>query len=299
MRILLSGRSGFVGRAVADRLTKRGDTVVPLVRGQTADGVGWDPKRGVFDAAAAEGAEAVVHLAGENVASGRWTAERKREIYESRVAGTRLLAAGLARLSRRPRVLVCASAIGFYGSSGDAEQTEASPLGRGFLAEVCRDWEGACAAASAAGIRVVNVRIGLVLSPKGGALAQMLPLFRFCLGGRIGDGRQWMSWVTLDDLVRVIELGLDDEALRGPVNGVAPQPIRNADFTRILASVLGRPALIPVPAAALRLVLGEMADEMLLSSTRVVPKRLDELRFRFEHPRLEEALQVMLSDRRA
>jgi uncharacterized protein len=293
MRVLVSGASGFIGSAVCRRLRDRGDGVDRLVRGE-GDGVHWEPKTGRFDSAAAEGADAVVHLAGESVFSGRWNEERKAAIRDSRITGTRLLAEGLARLARPPRVIACASAVGFYGNSGDAEQNEASPLGRGFLAEVCRDWESACAPAVKRGIRVANLRIGLVLSTQGGALRQMLPLFRLGLGGRVGDGRQWMSWITLDDFVRVVEHVLVDDALAGAVNAVAPYPVRNEEYTRALARVLGRPAVLPVPAFVLRLALGEKADELLLSGTRAVPKRLSERGFRFEHAQIEPALHALL-----
>ena len=295
MRVVVSGASGLVGRAVLARLEGRGDTAARLVRREGISGVFWDPKSGRLDCAAAEGADAVVHLAGENVASGRWTAQRRAEIRDSRVVGTRLLAERLAALARPPSVMVTASAIGFYGDSGDTVQTEAGALGRGFLAEVCRDWEAAGQPAVRKGIRVVQLRIGPVLSPKGGALRQMLPIFKLGLGGRVGDGRQWMSWITLGDLVRVVEHVLADGELRGAVNAVAPQPVRNSEFTSTLARVLGRPALLPVPAFVLRAVFGEMADEMLLSSTRVVPERLRERRFHFEHPELEPALRALLA----
>ena len=295
MRVLVSGASGFVGSAICRRLRARGDTVERLVRG-AADGVLWDPTTGRFDPAAAEGADAVVHLAGESVFSGRWNEKRKAAIRDSRVTGTRLLAEGLARLERPPRVIACASATGFYGEGGDAEQNEASPVGRGFLAEVCRDWESACAPAAERGIRVANLRIGLVLSTEGGALGKMLPVFRLGLGGRVGDGRQWMSWITLGDLVRVVEWVLFDDALAGAVNAVAPHPVRNDEFTHALARVLRRPAVLPVPAIVLRLALGEMADELLLRGTRAVPKRLCERGFRFEHAQIEPALRALLED---
>jgi uncharacterized protein (TIGR01777 family) len=295
MRVLVSGASGFVGSAICRRLRERGDTVERLVRG-AADGVLWDPTTGRFDPAAAEGADAVVHLAGESVFSGRLNEKRKAAIRDSRVTGTRLLAEGLARLERPPRVIACASATGFYGDGGDAEQNEASPVGRGFLAEVCRDWESACAPAAERGIRVANLRIGLVLSTEGGALGKMLPVFRLGLGGRVGDGRQWMSWITLGDLVRVVEWVLFDDALAGAVNAVAPHPVRNDEFTHALARVLRRPAVLPVPAIVLRLALGEMADELLLSGTRAVPKRLSERGFRFEHAQIEPALRALLED---
>jgi uncharacterized protein (TIGR01777 family) len=293
MRVLVSGACGFVGSAVCRRLRDRGDGVERLVRGG-GDGVLWDPKTGRFDVTAAEGADAVVHLAGENVFSGRWNEERKAAIRDSRVTGTRLLAEGLARLKRPPRVIACASAVGFYGGSGDVEQSEEGPSGRGFLADVCREWESACTPAVERGIRVANLRIGLVLSAHGGALRKMLPVFRLGLGGRIGDGRQWMSWITLDDLVRVVEHVLFDDTLAGAVNAVAPHPVRNEEFTRALARVLGRPAVLPVAAVILRLALGEMADELLLSGTRAVPNRLRERGFRFGHAQIEPALHALL-----
>jgi uncharacterized protein len=293
MRVLVSGASGFVGSAVCRRLRDRGDGVERLVRGG-GEGVLWDPKTGRFDVTAAEGADAVVHLAGENVFSGRWNEERKAAIRDSRVTGTRLLAEGLARLKRPPRVIACASAVGFYGDSGDVEQSEEGPSGRGFLADVCREWESACTPAVERGIRVANLRIGLVLSAHGGALRKMLPVFRLGLGGRIGDGRQWMSWITLDDLVRVVEHVLFDDTLAGAVNAVAPHPVRNEEFTRALARVLGRPAVLPVAAVILRLALGEMADELLLSGTRAVPNRLCERGFRFDHAQIEPALRALL-----
>lgn len=249
---------------------------------------------GRFDAAQAEGFDAVVHLAGENIAAGRWTAARKREIYDSRVVGTRVLAEGLSLLQRPPKVLIAASAVGFYGHSGEAECSEGSPRGDGFLADLCADWEATCAAAGGRGIRVVRLRIGLVLSPEGGALARMLPVFRLGLGGRIGDGRQWVSWISIRDLVRVLVLSLTDAGLAGPVNAVSPQPVRNAELTAALARVLRRPAMIPVPALALRALLGELADALLLASTRAVPRVLLDRGFRFEHPEIEAALRAAI-----
>ncbi len=293
MRVLVSGASGLVGRALVARLEARGDFVASLVRRAGASGVRWDPKAGTFDDTAAEGFDSVVHLAGENVAAGRWTEQRRSEIRESRVGGTKLLAQHLSALRRPPRVLVSASAVGFYGDGGAVECTEASPRGRGFLAEVCGDWEAACDPASARGIRVVKPRIGLVLAREGGALAQMLPAFKLGLGGRLGDGKQWMSWITLADLVSVIEHAIADETLRGPVNAVAPEPATNGQFTATLAAVLGRPAFLVVPAVVLRGALGGMADELLLSGARVVPARLREGGFQFRHPKLEPALRAL------
>jgi uncharacterized protein (TIGR01777 family) len=293
MRILISGASGLIGAAVCRRLLERGETVERLVRAG-GEGVLWDPKTGRFDSAAVEGADAVVHLAGESVFSGRWNEARKAAIRESRVAGTRLLAEGLAQLDRPPRVLICASATGFYGNRGDADRTESSPPGKGFLAQVCRDWESACAPAAKRGMRVAILRIGLVLSANGGALRTMVPLFKLGLGGRIGDGRQWVSWITLKDLVRIVEHTLGDEGLAGPVNAVSPNPVRNGEFTQVLGRVLSRPAVFVVPAFVLRLAVGEAADELLLSGARVVPMRLRERGFRFEHAEIEPALRAVL-----
>jgi uncharacterized protein (TIGR01777 family) len=295
MRALVSGASGLVGGALASRLEARGDFVVPLVRRSGATGVYWDAKSGRFDATAAEGFDVAVHLAGENVAAGRWSEQRRAAIRDSRVVGTRFLAEHLAALERPPKTLVCASAVGFYGDAGDAECTEGSPPGGGFLAGVCRDWEAASEPAAACGIRVVILRIGLVLAAEGGFLPRMLPAFKLGLGARLGDGRQWMSWITLVDLLRVIERVLADDTIKGPVNAVAPEPVRNAAFTAALAKALRRPAYWMVPAFVLRATLGEMADEMLLAGARVTPAKLREAEFRFEHPRLDVALEVLVN----
>ena len=293
MRVLVSGASGLVGSALLRSLEAQGDPAVALVRRDGASGVRWDPKTGRFDDAAAEGFDAVVHLAGANVAAGRWSERRKSEIRDSRVLGTRLLAERLAALCRPPRVLVCASAAGFYGNAGAAPCTEVSPMGRGFLAEVCRDWEAACEPAAERGIRVVKLRIGLVLAKQGGALPRMVPAFKLGLGARIGDGRQWVGWITLADLVGVIERTIADETLSGPVNAVAPESVTNAQFTATLARVLHRPAFFAVPAFVLRAALGEMADELLLAGARVIPTRLVDIGFPFENPELEPALRAL------
>ena len=240
------------------------------------------------------GIRAAVHLAGESLADARWTAEKKQKIRDSRVRGTRSMVELLSRLERRPEVLICASAVGYYGNRGGEILTEASTSGEGFLPEVCREWEQAAAAARDLGIRVVNLRLGVVLARNGGALAKMLPLFRLGAGGKLGDGQQWMSWISLDDVVRMIEFCMNDCSIPGPVNAVAPQPVRNAEFTRILADHLHRPALIPAPAFALRLAFGEMADAALLSSTRAVPEKLRRAGFIFNQPTLPEALQAIL-----
>lgn len=293
MRVLITGASGLIGKAVGAALGRSGDEAIALVRGRPGAGPqpSWDPETGRIDAAALEGFDAVVHLAGENVSGGRWTPERKRRIRESRVVGTRLLAEALAGLQRPPAVLACASAIGYYGDRGDDMVDEESAPGEGFLAEVCREWEAAAEPARARGIRVAHLRFGLVLSGRGGALGRMLPLFRLGLGGRLGSGRQWMSWIALDDLVEVVLRVLREEAFSGPINVVAPRPVRNAGFTAALARVLKRPAVFPVPALLLRLALGEMADELLLASTRVDPMRLRHAGHRFRFEDIEAALR--------
>ncbi len=297
MKVLISGASGLVGGALVPHWTAAGHTVLRLVRGKTpGEGeIGWDPREGKLEPSDLEGVDAVVHLAGENIASGRWTAARKREIRDSRVRGTRLVAEALAKCERAPRVLVAASAIGFYGNRGEEELTEDSESGEGFLAEVCREWEEASGAAREHGIRVVNARIGVVMSKKGGALKKMLMPFRLGLGGRIGSGRQSMSWISLDDLVLVLDRVLNDDSLSGPVNAVSPNPVSNAEFTRTLGRALGRPTIFPMPAFAARLAFGEMGDELLLSSQRVVPRKLLDAGFEFRYPALEDALRHVLA----
>lgn len=296
MNILVTGSRGLIGRALVPFLTAGGHRVIRLVRAKVSSDAGdvvWDPAAGMIDRAALAGLEAVVHLAGENI-FGRWTARKKAQIRDSRVHATRLLSESLAQLSRPPRVFVCASAVGFYGDRGSEILREESASGSSFLAEVCREWEAATHAAANAGIRVVNLRTGIVLAAAGGALATMLLPFRLGLGGRIGSGRQFMSWITLDDLLEVILHALRTEALRGPVNAVAPNPVTNLEFTRTLGRVLLRPTLFPVPAFAARLVLGEMADELLLASARLEPARLRATGFRFRFPELEGALRHLL-----
>ncbi len=297
MKILVSGASGLIGSALVPVLTASGHDVIRLVRSQPAAGeaaVRWDPEAGTLDAAGLEGLDAVVHLAGENLAEGRWTAEKKRRIRESRVKGTRLLCEALAGLARPPRVLVSASAVGYYGDRGDELLTKESPPGSGFLAAVARDWEAAAEPARRAGIRVVHPRMGPVLTPAGGVLAKMLPPFQAGLGGRVGSGRQYVSWIAVDDLLDAMLHLLATEALRGPVNMVAPRPVTNAEFAATLGRVLGRPAVLAVPAFAARLALGEMADEVLLASARVTPVRLAASGYRFRYPELEGALRHLL-----
>ncbi len=296
MKVLVSGSSGLVGSALVPFLSDGGNDVLRLVRRAPRDEreIEWDPERGIRDAARLEGLGAVVHLAGENIAAGRWTEERMRRIRESRVLGTKTLCEALARCRERAGVLVSASAIGFYGDRRTELLTEASASGAGFLADVCRAWEGATGAAADAGIRVVNARVGLVLSKRGGGLRRMLVPFSLGLGGRIGSGYQFMSWIALDDLRDALVHALQESALSGPVNMVAPNPVTNREFTRALARVLRRPAIFPLPAFAARVLLGKMADELLLASQRVLPERLRETGFRFAYPELEGALRHVL-----
>jgi hypothetical protein len=295
LTVVVSGASGLVGSSLLPFLAAGGHRVVPMVRSRGGPpGVLWNPAAGVVDRAGLERVDAVIHLAGESIASGRWTRAKKGRIRASRVEGTRLLAASLAALEVRPRTLVCASAIGFYGDRGDAALDEASPRGAGFLADVCAEWESAAAPARAAGIRVVQLRFGVILSAAGGALARMLLPFRVGAGGVIGDGRQYMSWIAIDDAVGAIHHALVTTALEGPVNVVAPAAVTNREFTRTLGRVLRRPTIIPMPAVAARLAFGEMADELLLASTRVVPRRLRETGYAFREPDLEAALRHLL-----
>ena len=298
MKVLVTGATGLVGSALVPFLAAGGHEVARLGRSAPADGdIRWDPDAGVLEAGALEGFDGMVHLAGENIASGRWTEARKRRIKESRVNGTRLLAETLARLDRPPRVLVSASAIGFYGDRGDEELIEGSAAGSGFLPEVCREWEAATEAAAGKGIRVAHARLGVVLSKDGGALAKMLTPFRLGAGGNIGNGRQYMSWITLDDTVSAIGHLLAAESAAGPVNVVAPAPVTNGEFTRTLGRVLRRPTLFPMPGFAARLAFGEMADALLLASARVRPARLLDSGYAFRHGSLEEGLRYVLGAR--
>lgn len=293
--IALSGASGLLGRAVAPALAAAGWQVRPLVRRPPASGeVRWDPAAGTIDGSALAGVSAAVHLAGESIADGRWTEARKARIRSSRLLGTHLLSESLARLPTRPDVLVSASAVGIYGDRGDEQLDEDSPAGTDFLAEVGKAWEGATAAASDAGIRVVHLRFGIILSKEGGALPRMVTPFQLGAGGPIGNGRQWMSWISIDDAVRIVLESLRNGTMQGPYNAVAPEPVRNAEFAARLGKVLHRPALVPAPAFALRLLFGEMADAALLASQRVVPSRLTALGFSFRHPTLDEALRAIL-----
>lgn len=291
----VTGASGLVGQALTASLAARGLRVTRIVRRRPAPGeLWWDPARGEIDRAGLAGLDAVVHLAGENLASRRWTPKRKRELLESRVRATQLLARALASMPRRPAVLVSASAIGIYGDRGDEMLDETSSIGSDFLADLCRAWEAAAEPAAAAGVRVVHPRFGLILSPLGGALAKALLPFQLGAGARLGRGTQWMSWVSIGDAVDAIEWLLRRDDLRGPVNVVAPRPVTNAEYTRTLARVLSRPTLLAAPAPVLRLLLGELADAALLASQRVQPAVLQRTSFQFRHPTLEPALHHLL-----
>jgi len=292
--VLVSGSSGLVGQELMRALAKRKKKTARLVRSTAAEGdVFWNPMEGVLDESALC-ADAVVHLAGENIAEGRWSEAKMAAIRESRVRGTRLLSESLARMKTPPKVLVSASAIGFYGEGGQDVLTEDSRAGTSFLSEVCQEWERATEAAESAGIRVVHLRIGVILDGQGGALAKMLLPFKLGLGGKIGGGEQYMSWILLEDLISIICRAIDDEALRGAVNATAPQPVTNLEFTKTLGRVLGRPTIAPMPAFAAKLALGRMAEELLLASLRVTPNKLMENEFVFSEPTLEGALRAAL-----
>ncbi len=296
--VLVSGASGVVGRVLVPYLQTQGHTVRRLVRGAArgADEFRWDPLKEELDPAALTGVDAIVHLAGENVGDGRWTAKRQAKILASRVQGTRTIATAIAARdpAARPEVLVSASAVGFYGNRGDGILPEGAAQGTGFLADVCRAWESELAAVETLGVRTVALRTGVVLTPAGGALAKMLPAFRAGVAGRLGSGRQWMSWITPDDLAAMYERAIMDRAWRGAINAVAPEPVTNATFTATLARVLRRPAVLPIPAGVLRIIFGQMAEDTLLASTRAEPARASAAGFTWRHAGLESALRHVL-----
>jgi uncharacterized protein len=292
MKIAVTGSTGLVGSFLVPTLARAGHEIVQLRRP-----VDWDPERRTVGPRVFDGVDAVVHLAGESIASGRWTAARMQRIRDSRVKGTTLIAETIGRLERPPRVLVSASAMGYYGDRGSEVLTEGSPAGTGFLADVCRQWEAATDAAARKGIRVAHLRTGLVLSGKGGAMAKMLLPFKLGVGGKIGSGDQYWSWISLDDLCAAIAHCLQATSLDGPINMVAPAPVTNLEFTRVLGRVLRRPTIFPMPAFALRLALGRMADSLLLASARLEPVKLLASGFPFRHKELEPTLQFLLRGR--
>lgn len=296
--VILSGASGVVGTALGQALAARGTPMLKLVRRATqqADKLAWNPEATTpfADTVALEGARAAIHLSGASIAGARWTSTYKQELASSRVDSTHALATTLARLEQRPETLVVASAVGFYGNRGGEVLDESSAPGKGFLPELCQLWEEAAHPAAEAGIRVVHARFGVLLNRGPGALEKMLPLFRAGLGGPLGSGHQWMSWIGIEDTIAAILFALETPELAGPVNVTSPNPVRNAEFTRALARLMHRPAVIPAPAFALRAAFGQMADEALLASARVMPTKLAKAGFRFQHPTVEEALAAAL-----
>jgi uncharacterized protein (TIGR01777 family) len=296
MRVLVSGASGLIGSALTQSLREDGNEVVRLVRSRDAvggDSVFWDPDAGTIDTDSLGHLDAAVHLSGESVA-GIWTQKKRESIRSSRVKSTTMLSNAFNYLDPVPKVFVCASAVGYYGDRGEEELTERSGPGSGFLADVVRDWEAATEAARDEGIRVVNIRTGIVLSSEGGALGTMLVPFRLRLGGRLGSGRQWMSWIAIDDEIGLIRHALANEEVSGPLNASSPNPVTNRDFTKTLGRVLGRPTVFPAPAPVLKTVLGDFAREGLLSGQRAVPERALATGYRFRHPELEPALRHVL-----
>ena len=296
MNVLVSGAGGLIGSALVPALENEGHRVIRLTRSDSSsdNNVNWEPSGGRMDYSGLDGVDAAVHLAGENI-MGRWTPEKKKKILDSRTQGTRLLASALARMEEKPSVMVCASATGYYGDRGDEVLTEESEIGYGFLSQVVREWERAAEPAHEAGIRVVNLRFGIVLSPEGGALGTTLPIFKLGGGGRIGSGEQWWSWVALDDIVGAILHALRTDTLEGPANVTAPNPLTNAWYTKLLGSVLNRPTFFTVPAPAARIALGEVADALLLASARIEPAKLQESGYLFLYPELEGAFRYLLN----
>lgn len=299
MKILISGSHGLVGSALVKSLRSDGHEVFGLVRHapHSESEVEWYPERGSLALSRLEGMDAVVHLAGESIAEGRWNEDKKQRIRESRVKGTTVLSETLSNLKHPPKTLISASAIGYYGNRGDLILTEQSAAGNDFLAGVCVEWERATESASAQGIRTVLARFGVILSTAGGALKKMLPPFRMGVGGRVGSGKQWMSWITLDDVIAGLTFALTNESLSGPVNFVAPNPVRNAEFTSALGKALSRPTFFPIPEFGVRLAFGEMADALLLSSQRVAPENLTRAGYAFQYQSLAEGLMHELNDR--
>ena len=293
MDILITGASGLIGTALSSQLGQQGHAIGKLSRTPHPGQPWWDIERGIIEWGDYTAPDVVIHLAGENIA-GRWTRRKKRRIVDSRTDSTRLLVEHLLTAKQKPGLLISASAIGYYGDRGDEIVDEDSPPGTGFSSEICLPWEAAAQPAVDAGIRVVNIRTGIVLSPRGGALAKMLPAFRLGLGGRIGNGRQYMSWVSIDDYIRMIDFIITQPTLSGPVNMVTPNPVNNTDFTHTLAQTLHRPSVLPMPAFAVRFLFGQMGQELLLGSTRVIPKRLLDAGFEWQFPELGPALRHLL-----
>ena len=295
MKVAVTGSSGLIGSSLVSFLSEKSVTVSKILRENTKDDdISWKPEDGDWDSAFTGGVDGIVHLAGENIASGKWTRKKKEKIRNSRIEGTKRLCEHILKLPTPPSVLVCASAIGYYGNRGVEFLNEGSSRGSGFLPDVCLGWEEAAESVSKAGIRVVNVRFGIVLSKDGGALAKMMTPFKIGMGGKIGSGTQYMSWVAMDDVTGAIYHTLITESLKGPVNVTAPNPVTNKEFTNTLGEVLKRPAVVPIPAFAAKLAFGEMANDLLLASTKVAPKRLSDSGYKFQYPELENALKHVL-----
>jgi len=294
MKILISGASGFIGKAVKNSLSLKGHKVVPLHRDTTQKTPYWNIENKVIELGDDHQIDVVIHLAGENIAQGRWSKKKKERILKSRVEGTRLICDFFSKTNYQPKIIISGSAIGFYGNRGDEELNEESARGSGFLPEVCSQWEEATKAASTSGIRVANMRFGMVLSPKGGAFAKMLFPFKIGLGGTIGNGKQYMSWITLVDVVEIIDQIIKNEALCGPINIVSPNPVTNSYFTKMLGKTLHRPAILPFPAFLAKIIFGEMAKELLLASAKVIPSKLQKNGYVFKYPTLETALKRLV-----
>ena len=293
MKVLITGASGLIGTELQKSFAAKGHEMLLASRKEPADDkhVQWDIETGFADPEKLEGIDVVVHLAGENISGLRWTEEKKKAIRDSRVLGTRNVVDAISKLKNRPKVFIASSAIGFYGERGDEEVTESSAVGKNFLAEVCREWEAESRRAEDAGIRTVLLRTGIVLSKDGGALGTMLLPFKLGLGGVIGSGKQWMSWISMDDHIAAINYTIENENLRGAVNSVAPHPVTNEEFTKTLGDVLYRPTFLPIPEFAVSMVFGEMGDALLLASTKVLPKRLQDAGFEFKYPNLKPAIE--------
>jgi len=293
MKILIAGATGMVGSALIPHLSENGHSVVKLVRkkSEAENEIEWDSEHDTLNPASCEGFDYVINLAGENISSGRWTETIKKKIKESRIKSTRLIVDTLAKVDKKPKGLINASAVGYYGNREDQILRETDGSGDGFLAEVCREWESEAARAEKLGIRVVCTRFGMILSQNGGALKKMLAPFKLGLGGVVGSGRQYMSWIAIDDVIAILALAMQTEGLKGAVNVASPSPVQNREFTKVLGKVLNRPTFLPLPAFAARLAFGEMADELLLASTRVVPEKLTQHGYQFLYPHLEQALK--------
>ena len=293
MKILISGSTGFIGSRLVPMLIASGHDVTRLVRSSSNSGLLWNPYKGEVDISRLEGYDLFVHLSGESI-NGRWTAAKKKKIVDSRVITTRFLGECISKLKNPPKAFICSSAIGYYGNRGDEELTENSSVGTGFLAEVCKAWEEVTKPIESKGVRVVNVRTGLVLSPDGGALKQLLLPFKMGVGGVVGSGKQWWSWITLNDLLRIYQYSIENDTVSGAVNGVAPNPVNNKSFVKILAKVLHRPAIFPLPSFIVKLIFGEMGQELLLDGQRVIPKKLMDAGFGFDEVELDGALKKLL-----